>query len=63
MNKYIVTGRVRADIELNETVEAKSEKSAIKIAEKKLYLRCKINKFDVLDDEICCEKIEDSEHD
>ena len=57
MKQYTVSGRIRADIEFNETVEAKSEKSAMKMVEQRIYAKCGINSMDVIDDEIYCETI------
>lgn len=56
MKKYEVSGRIRADIEFSEVVEAKSEKSAIKMVEQKIYERCEITASDVIDDEVYCER-------
>lgn len=61
MKKYNVTGRIRADIEFEEIVEAKSEKSAIKIAEQSVYSKCGITVYDVIDDEIYCEKLREND--
>lgn len=57
MNKYIISGRMRADIEFEETVEAKSEKSAIRMVEQRIYAKCGISSHDVIDDEIYSEKV------
>jgi hypothetical protein len=57
MNKYKVEGRIRADIEFEIEIEAKSEKSAIRMAEKQIYDKCGITSHDVIDDEIYCEKV------
>ena len=57
MNKYIVSGRMRADIEYEETIEAKSEKSAIRMVEQRIYAKCGITVHDVIDDEVYCEKL------
>ena len=55
MKKYKVYGRIRADIEFEEIIEAKSEKTAIKKAEQCVYARCGITKHDVIDDEVYCD--------
>lgn len=57
MNKYHVTGRIRADIPVDEIVEASTEDSAINKAAKIIYKRCNINAHDHLDDEFYCDKI------
>lgn len=52
MKKWKVYGRIRADIEFSEDVEAKSEAAAIKIAEKRVHAKTGITDYDVLDHEI-----------
>ena len=57
IKKYLVRGRIRADIEYKLIVEAKTSTTACKIAEEMIYDRCGITFFDVLDDEQYCELI------
>lgn len=59
MKKFTVSGRIRADIGFEETVEAKSDKSAIKMVEHRVYARCGIDSYDVIDDEVYCERVKD----
>lgn len=58
MNKYKVEGRIRADIEFEEIVEATTEQSAVNKAEKIVYKKLGLNDHDIIDDEIYCERIE-----
>ncbi len=57
--KWIVEGRVRADINFEYTVEAPTEKAAVKQAERMIYAKAGITVNDVLDDEIYCERVKD----
>jgi len=57
MNKYKVYGRIRADIEFEVEIEASTMNAAIRRAEKQIYEKCGINKHDVIDDEIYCDKL------
>ncbi|HXT83637.1 MAG TPA: hypothetical protein VN704_04810 [Verrucomicrobiae bacterium] len=57
MPKYNVTGRVRADINFDETVEADSEEIAVEKVESKIYEKCGFTSFDVIDNEIYCEEV------
>ena len=57
MKKWHVEGRVRADIPIDEVVEAKTENAAAEIAEQRVYARCGISVCDVLDDEVYVEEI------
>ena len=59
MKKYKVYGRIKAEIEFEEIVEAKGEKSALKLVERSIYTKCGITRYDVLDDEIYVDKVED----
>ena len=59
MKKYLVTGRIRADVPLNEVVEASSEDAAVNKAEKLLMLRLNIDNFDILDTEYYAERVKD----
>ena len=56
--KYEVTGRIRADIEFTEIVNAEHEDSAMEIAHQRVYARCGINSSDVIDDENYVEEME-----
>lgn len=55
LNKYKVYGRIRADINFEEIVEAVNEENAVVMAEQRIYAKTGIGDMDVLDDEIYCD--------
>lgn len=57
--QWKVYGRVRADYEFEEIVEAATQKGALKMAEKKVYKHLGIDNSTVIDEEIYCEKIKE----
>jgi len=57
MQKWKVEGRIRADILFEEEVEASTESAAVKKAQARVYQRCRITSYDVLDDEIYAEVV------
>ncbi len=50
--KYRVHGRIRADIPVNEVVEAPTEEIAVERAQNKVCRKCGINQGGYIDDEI-----------
>jgi hypothetical protein len=57
MKKYRVYGRVRADIQFEEIVEASNDDAAENKALNIVRKRCGIGKYDELDHEIYLEKV------
>ncbi len=57
MNQYNVWYRVRCDYVVEKVVQAKSEKSAIKLAEKEICNHLNIDRYEILDEEVYCEKL------
>lgn len=57
MKKYKVYGTIKVEIEFSEYLDSSNEKSAISKAEKLIYKKLGITKFNVTDEEIYCDEI------
>lgn len=61
LRKFRVNGRVRADIEYDEIIEAKTWTTACKTGEKFLEKKLNLDPYSVLDCEHYCERLEEIE--
>jgi hypothetical protein len=59
MTKYLIHGRIRADIPVSEIVEAEDEETACEIAQEIVYAKCGVHAGGIIDDEIYADRIED----